>query len=124
MERSPDLIRDILLVIEQAPAGTKLNGAELTFEGFSPVEVSEHLCLLEEAGLIKAVISRSLGAASPRLVIIDRLTWEGHDFLDSVRSPAVWKKTRAAVLDKGGAFTFELLKEVALHFAREHLNLG
>lgn len=40
------------------------------------------------------------------------LTWAGHDFLDSVRSPDVWDKTRAVAAAAGG-FTVDLLVATA-----------
>lgn len=41
-----------------------------------------------------------------------RLTWEGCDFLDSIRDEQVWRKTKEGVKQAGG-FTFELLKSLA-----------
>ena len=41
-----------------------------------------------------------------------RLTWAGHDYLDAVRDPEIWKQTRAGA-EKVGGFTIDLLKELA-----------
>ena len=41
-----------------------------------------------------------------------RLTPAGHDFLDSVRSPEVRKKTKIGA-EAAGGFTMDLLKDLA-----------
>lgn len=55
-----------------------------------------------------------------------QLTWHGQDFLDSVRDPTVWDKTRDGAKKLGGV-TFEmfigLAKEFAKAEAKKRLNL-
>jgi hypothetical protein len=48
------------------------------------------------------------------------LTWEGHDFLDSVRDPKIWAKTKSGALAAGG-FTVDLLKELAKGFIKKQI---
>jgi hypothetical protein len=47
-----------------------------------------------------------------------KLTWAGHDFLDSVRDPKIWRATKDRVKEAGG-FTIEILaasaKEIISH---------
>lgn len=40
------------------------------------------------------------------------LTWAGHDFIDSVRDPETWAKTKKTAAGAGG-FTVDLLKDLA-----------
>ena len=42
-----------------------------------------------------------------------RLTWEGHEFLDSIRSDTVWTKTKKRFTEKGIDMSFDLVKSVA-----------
>ena len=49
-----------------------------------------------------------------------RLTWAGHDYLDAVRDPKVWQKTKDAT-EKVGSWTFEIVKELAKSFVTEEL---
>ena len=46
-----------------------------------------------------------------------RLSWQGHDFLDSIRDPEVWNKTKKGAAAAGG-FTFDLLKDLAKGFIK------
>lgn len=44
---------------------------------------------------------------------VGRLTWEGHDFLDKIRSETVWNKTKETIVKKGLPFVFDVVKELA-----------
>jgi hypothetical protein len=43
---------------------------------------------------------------------VERLSMDGHDFLDSIRDPDVWNKTKKGALAAGG-FTLNLLNDLA-----------
>ena len=75
-----------------------------------------------EAGLLE-----KLGESRhAKLLHIRGLTWEGHDFLDTVRDPDVWKRTKEGASKMGG-WTFGLLKDLGTaylkHVAKERLGL-
>jgi len=40
-------------------------------------------------------------------ITFERLSWEGHDYLDAVRDPEIWLKTKQGT-EAIGAFTFDL----------------
>ena len=48
------------------------------------------------------------------------LTPAGHDFLDSVRDPETWAKTKKAAVGAGG-FTLDLLKDLAKGFLKKQI---
>jgi hypothetical protein len=50
---------------------------------------------------------------------IKRLTWEGHDFLNSIRDPKIWEKTKKGVEGAGG-FTVDLAKGFVKKQIEEH----
>jgi hypothetical protein len=71
--------------------------------GYEVDQIAYHLSLIKAAGLIDT------GGVRPMIGIGFRsLSWAGHDFLDSVRSPDVWDKTKQ-VASAAGGFTVELL---------------
>jgi len=47
----------------------------------------------------------------------DRLTWQGYDFLDAVRSDAVWSKTKSTIAATVGSASLEVVKAVAVSIA-------
>lgn len=59
--------------------------------------------------------------------MLEGLTWEGHEFLDTVRSPEVWRRTKEAA-GKVGGVSITILAEIARATAKamikEHLGLG
>ena len=46
------------------------------------------------------------------LCCVSRLTYEGHEFLETIRPQSVWTKT-VAVLKGVGSFGLEIMKDVA-----------
>ena len=42
-----------------------------------------------------------------------RLTWKGHEFLDTIRGKNIWPKIKELVKSKGGQLGFELKKQIA-----------
>lgn len=125
MTRDMELIRELLLKLEALPmrSGGIINiwmdknnpEEEFRVEGFTPDQIEYHLHLIEEAGLIVGSGSR------PRMGINFRsLSWEGHEFLDSIRSPEVWRKTKNGALEVGG-LTFDLVKDLAKGFIKKQI---
>lgn len=108
-----DLVRDLLLRIEALDirAGSALMleaGREpLAHEGDDPDSITYHMHLLMNAGLLEP--TRTQGADS---FGIKGLTWSGHDFLDSIRDPAIWHQTKEGA-KKAGGFTVSLLADLA-----------
>jgi hypothetical protein len=102
MKRDMDLIRSILLTIE--------NDLEMTgncyraytiehFPGHSLDEIDYHVDMLFEAGLVT-------GAPSSNHPLINKLTWQG-EFIAVTKNPGLWEKVKERVKKVG-------LHEVAL----------
>jgi hypothetical protein len=115
MKRDMDLARQILLEIEKQPSwGSEIN---LSMEDYSDEDVSYHVMLLHEAGLIVAV---DLSSFSDIKWIPTRLTWQGHEFLDAARDNNRWNKAKDA-MGKVGGFVFEIGKQVLIELAKAEL---
>lgn len=123
MKRDMDLVRQILLVVEEH--GTEQG--HITFEpsdtpGKTPDEVAGHIRLLHEHGFIEAEDGSGFG--NP-VWFPQRLTWQGHEFLDAIRNDTIWARTKRVIADKGGSMPFELVRELVMVVAREYfLNNG
>ena len=110
MKRNMDLIRAILLYVEEHDDGTKslaVNALTLPDEYRTVNELSffEHIALMKERGLIET-----------DGYLIRRLTWEGHEFLDNSRSPEVWN----AAKESAGHLSFGVFGSVLNHLAIHH----
>lgn len=112
MRRDMDLIRHLLLVVEQATGDDSLQASSVTVEGRSANEILGHFALMDDAGLLEVQDSfsdlSSTGAADR---FIAGLTWAGHDFLESARNDTTWQKAKGLVQKAGGPATLEVFKQ-------------
>lgn len=113
MKRDMELVRTLLLKLEEMPiqAGHVI-GIAWSDEFFDVKNVDrdtaiKHFDLLMEAGFIAA--PRNQGMTQ---FFLTGLTWEGHEFIDSIRNPEVWTKTKAGMKVVGG-FGLDLMVQLA-----------
>lgn len=107
MKRDMDKVRSVMLALEA-------NGGPFMMTTDTPAlgdtddgrETVEYILMLQSAGYLES---------SQRHVY--RITWAGHEFLDSVRDPEIWRKTKEGA-NKMGSWSMKLLGEMAIGFAR------
>ncbi|WFU07524.1 DUF2513 domain-containing protein (plasmid) [Rhizobium sp. CB3171] len=121
MKRDMNLIRELLLRLEarDLPSGAVWfvdAGDELMqIEGYSRQQIDQHIALIGRSGFVDT------GSSNPNYGIgFKGLTWEGHDFVDSVRDQDIWDKTQKGMKDVGG-FTFDLVKDLAKGFIKQKI---
>jgi uncharacterized protein DUF2513 len=95
MQRDADLIRELLLKLEARPmrrgevVDISPDDEDIAVHGYDPDQIDYHLSQIRKKGYIDD------GGSHPAVGIGFRcLTPDGHDFLDSVRDPETWAKTR------------------------------
>lgn len=111
-----DLCREILRQVEASPDTASV---PVKVEGRSAEELSYHVKLLAEAGLIEAasaeeefVEEKPSGGIRKKIQPVYSpvsLTWQGHEFLDASRDDTVWKKAKERLAGTAGALTFDLV---------------
>jgi hypothetical protein len=121
MKRDIELIRDLLLCIEESEIfnGTRLIKPEIGMIGITTWNVNEalyNITQLVEAGFIAGNVSED------QMPFISKLTWTGHDLLDDIRDPDVWKKTKNRLKAVSGG-SVDLLMALARAEARLRLGL-
>jgi hypothetical protein len=89
MKLDKDLVREILMAIETDTTDPK-TGIDLKIPKRSSREISYHVELLREAGFVLANDAGYL-ADSMSIWRPTRMTYKGHEFLDTVRDPEVWR---------------------------------
>jgi Hypothetical protein (DUF2513) len=115
MKRDMDLMRQILFEVEKWPFTGSFD--TVLIANRSDQEVSYHVYLLADAGLIEAVDASS--HSGPRWYP-KHLTYEGHEFLDAARQDTIWAKAKETVTKSTGTLTLEALKmalSVMMHTA-------
>lgn len=104
MKLNHDCVRDVMLSLEEKlEYGSyyliSLADKESEFE--YPIEdVLYSLEKLHEAGFIEANISKFLDGG--RMVRVFSISWYGHQFLDNIRPPTAWEKTKGILSRIGG----------------------
>lgn len=129
LTRDMDLIRDLLLKIE---AGDRLfqtssddvmealGGDPTGLSAGEAARLQNHLELLEDARFVE------FKRMSDGLWFASRMTWQGHEFLDSARDPEVWKQAKAGASKAGIAsvsFLWDLMKAYGRQLASDRLGL-
>lgn len=127
MKRDMDFIRQLLLDIEGGQYGfATLTDKEAGNYGLpsnparpgdeESFRLRHHLKLLKEVGFVEFETPGQYDRSA--LWVVTGITWKGHDFLDSVRDPAIWAKTKDGAKAAGG-FTVDLLGSLAKGFIKQ-----
>ena len=109
MKRDLELVRNILLLIEENNDGGKLKLPD----DWNRKNVAYHLKILDQAGYVE---NKTTWADNKPIIIYATLTWDGHEFLDSIKNNNVWNKTKDGIKTKGfelSSVPFNVLKEYA-----------
>jgi len=115
MRRDFDLIRKLLLFFEEKPTPQHVELPPI--EGYDEPTIRYHLVLMHDAGLLHCEPVRSSTSDRVIYVLPFELTWEGHEFLDKIRSDGVWRKIRDVAASKGGSLAFAVINQIATRLA-------
>ncbi len=107
MKRDIDLVRKILFAVEECDRDP-LEWVPLSFGGHDEKTIAYHVWLLIDAGLIEGTNCSSLNGFCWQA---KRLTWAGHEFLQSIRDDTIWNKAKEKVLKPTASWTFGILIE-------------
>jgi hypothetical protein len=118
MKLDPDLVRAILIAYEELPYG---GGGDIKIEGYNRKALIYHQVLLEEAGYIKVFI-QEFDDGEEAIVFPERLTYQGHEFLNASRDEGRWKTVRDA-LNKSGGFVMDVAQALLIAALRDQLHL-
>jgi len=102
-----DLCREILKRVESFERANE--PFALQVEGRSIEEVSYHVKLLGQAGLLQVYNPYDHGLHGSMPVA---LTWAGCEFMDATRDEARWKDVKSKAQKATGTIGFEVLKSV------------
>ncbi len=118
MKIDHDLVRELLLAVEKYLPEDKDNLILPTNR--TEWELSYHVELLQEGGLIEAAIFRS-AAGPPYEFHIFRLTWHGHDYVDNMRSISVWSALKDRIGEKIDGVSIGTMVSLARQMVMEML---
>lgn len=93
MQRNMDLVRTILMRIEESPSGW---AEPREIAGFTHEQVGYHAHIMIEDGLIEGTDVTTLQSKGPE-ALPRALTWKGHEFLDLARDQRRWIQAKAII---------------------------
>lgn len=104
MKRDMDLIRDLLIGISDD---------EIDDDQFDDDRVLYHFELLIQAGYLEGMtILRGADGGISHGLHSPRLTWNGNEFLDTIRKKSVWENIKKIADDKKVELTIDAIKQV------------
>ena len=89
--------------------------------------VAYHVRLMAHHGLIDVSNDiRDMNGSTIELTVAG-ITWDGQDYLDSIREPKVWERVKKILADTVGSTTLDVVRQtgsmVALTMVREGLGM-
>lgn len=100
MQRNMDLVRLILLRLEESRSGRAPE--DLGIKSFPPEQIAYHSHIMLQEGMIEGTDITTMHSAGPEAVPRS-LTWKGHEFLDLARDLERWNRAKVIVGKVGGA---------------------
>lgn len=111
MKRNIGLIRDLLIFAEEQE--DSWFAKEIAIGGWDQKEIVYNVGLALDAGFLSGEDASLLGP-NGKDFHIDGMTYEGHEFLDQIRTDDVWNKVKAMATEKGVGLTVDIVKKLAL----------
>ena len=127
MKRDPDTIRQILLQIEASDYSGEpgsSNWCVCEINGVSRFQIRHHVQLLLERKLLRessvAIDAADHNGNLATKYLPDALTDQGHELLESIRDPQIWRATKDSA-EQVGSFSVDLIKKIAVGLIKTKL---
>lgn len=125
MKLDHDFARVLMLEIESSEEPTGLDEAPAEqlakANGLNRAQLAYTVDKLQEAGFINGKTHWS--GDEPYIVLPGNLTYQGHEYLDTVRSPKIWKESKS-VAAKVGTVSLDLMGQIAGSLLSKALGLN
>lgn len=121
MKRDMELIRELLLAIEAVDSPDIFQATLKLQVNSTREDMIYNLKLMIDARFLDAEPLDTMAGTSD--ILIKRMTWEGHEFLDSARNESIWKETMGLVQQKGGSVAIGVLTQLLTTVAKQHFGL-
>jgi hypothetical protein len=106
VRRDDDLLRQILIDVENSDR-SRLIVSKVISQTKEEQKFAYHVELLCDAGFMTSVSNTHY-----------RMTNQGHDYLEAIRSETVWKKTKQGAAEVGG-MTLGMMKDLAVAYLKQ-----
>jgi len=119
MVLNPDCVRDVLLCVESCGFGERLNlsGLHERLPDYAEEDLWYTCLKLQDGGLLDVLALNMMNAPMPVIKEIGCMTYQGHEFLNTIREKSNWEKTKD-VAKKTGVGSLKFLGEIAQEVAK------
>ncbi len=114
MKRDMELMRKILIKLEEEFEAGEGNKFGIKIDGYDNELVGEHCELISEAGLVRG-FKPNRGGMDNRLIsyTIGPLNNRGHDYIEMIKNDDVWQQTNREIEEKKLPKTIETIGTIA-----------
>ena len=124
MKLNHNCIRNVLLYFEEKlDCCNELDLFGFSCDGFSKEDTTYSIKKLIEAGYLSAKVVDDINGDT--LITVYEITWNGHNFLDTIRDDTVWGHTQT-LLSKFAStsltFVSNIASQVLTNLVNQHLN--
>lgn len=117
MKFNPDCMRDILFYLEEnLTFSDDLDPKYVSIQGLSEnlpytiQEIANMILIMDDAGFISA--SKFVSNNKIQELIVNRITYDGYQIIESIRPQTVWKKVKS-VGRNVGSFSISVISQIA-----------
>jgi hypothetical protein len=118
VKRNMQLIRMVMLAAEKNKDPYEL--VDPKFEGHNETEISYHIALLDDAGLLHGQDRSAIGVFRWSA---GALSWIGHEFVEAIRDEAVWKEAMDIAGNSDNGAVFEVLQKALIQVLEKRAGL-
>lgn len=123
MKRDMDLVRQILLWAEAKDAG-RLYRLDVEIDGYDHLTVAKHVELMQDRGLVEANVLGFQEHGGAFEAKIERITWDGYEFLDLARNTSIWTGTMDEMKSRGVGFSIDVAKAILIAKVKAALGIS
>lgn len=120
MKRDMELVRKILLFIEDHHEGTSL--INLKLDGYDKTTVAEHCKIMFDYGLLEHFKPYPADNDPYNMFAVGGLTWEGFDYLDKIRDDSMWGLVKNKLKEHGLPVLIDTVKSIASAYIQAKVN--
>ena len=112
MKINNDCIRDLLLYLEEnLDYNKEINLNNINLGNYSQNDLLYTAEKLSEANFLNTVIKWN--TTSTHIIVVKSITYNGHEFLDTIRDETVWKETKS-ILSKVSSSSISFISNIAI----------
>lgn len=126
MKLNADCIRDVMICIEEN-LEYNTEWTIKTLHDFLPEYTFEELSYtcqkLNEGGLLNVMTVPMMSYIEPQIARVQSLTFDGHEYLETIRSPKIWQQTKEYIKSTSLGVSIAVIGEIAKRLTLKSINI-